>query len=95
MQITIDIPDHIYKTVIETGKFFPYRFDTVKAIKNGKALQKGKWFNRHYIKADKTFDMCVCSNCREEFSYDAETGVSMYQYDYCPNCRTDMREVEV
>jgi rubredoxin len=47
---------------------------------------KSKWIRRHYIKGDKTFDMYVCSNCGEEFSYDAETGVSMHQYRYCPNC---------
>lgn len=41
MLILIDIPEHIYKTVIETGKFFPYRFNTVKAIKNGKTIPKG------------------------------------------------------
>ena len=41
MEIIIKMPDHIYNTVIETGKFFPYRFNTVKAIKNGTVIPKG------------------------------------------------------
>ena len=44
------------------------------------------WTRRHYINGDKTLDMWVCSHCGEEFSYDAETGASIYDYDYCPNC---------
>ena len=35
MKLIIDIPDHIYEMVINTGTFGCYRFDTRKAIKNG------------------------------------------------------------
>ena len=41
MKVVIDIPDHIYNTVVDTGKFFPYRFNTTKAIKNGTPIPKG------------------------------------------------------
>lgn len=40
MQLTIDIPDHIYNTLVETGKYLPYSFDAKKAIKNGTPLAK-------------------------------------------------------
>lgn len=49
----------------------------------------GHWINRHII-ANKTFDMIVCSECGEEFSFDAETGIS--EYNYCPNCGAKMVE---
>ena len=48
----------------------------------------GHWINRHII-ANKSIDMIVCSECGEEFSYDAETGIS--EYNYCPNCGAEMR----
>ena len=51
----------------------------------------GRWINRHII-ANKTIDMIVCSECGEEFSYDAETGVS--EYKYCPHCGAKMEEEE-
>lgn len=49
----------------------------------------GHWINRHII-ANRIFDMIVCSECGEEFSYDAETGIS--EYNYCPNCGCRMVE---
>ena len=61
-----------------------------ETIKVGKP--NGKWIRRHYITATKSFDMYVCSNCGEEFSYDAETGISMNNYNTCPHCGADMRE---
>lgn len=64
------------------------------AIKALKDRPHGKWIRRHYITATKSFDMYVCSNCGEEFSYDAETGVSMDNYKTCPNCGADMRKRE-
>lgn len=38
MKLVIDIPDHIYDMVINTGKFGVYRFNTTRAIKKGKPL---------------------------------------------------------
>ena len=40
MKVIIDIPDHIYRTLIETGKYGYYAFDAKKAIKKGKTLPK-------------------------------------------------------
>ena len=47
-------------------------------------VRHGHWINRHY----RDITMKVCSECLEEFSYDAETGVS--EYNYCPNCGARM-----
>lgn len=47
----------------------------------------GHWIDRHII-ANRTFDMIVCSECGNEFSFDAETGIS--EYNYCPNCGARM-----
>ena len=62
-----------------------------------KALEQepktGRWINRHII-ANTSIDMIVCSECGEEFSYDAETGIS--EYNFCPNCGAKMvQESEV
>ena len=50
--------------------------------------KKGKWHRRFYPQ----IEMMVCSECQEEFSYDAETGIR--DYNYCPNCGADMRPTE-
>lgn len=47
--------------------------------------KKGRWHQRIY----KKVEMMVCSECGNEFSYDAETGVR--DYNFCPNCGADMR----
>lgn len=59
----------------------------------GEAIQyeerkKGKWHRRFYSQ----IEMMVCSECQEEFSYDAETGIR--DYNFCPNCGADMRGEE-
>lgn len=41
MQVVIDIPEHIYNELIETGKYGHYNFDAKKAIKKGTPLPKG------------------------------------------------------
>ena len=48
--------------------------------------RKGKWHRRFYPQ----IEMMVCSECQEEFSYDAETGIR--DYNYCPNCGAKMEE---
>ena len=53
---------------------------------------RGKWHSRFYDReSTKSYDceMHVCSECGSEWSYDAETGVS--EFNYCPNCGADMR----
>lgn len=52
---------------------------------------QGKWIHRRIITKDRSFDMVVCSNCQIEFSWDAETGVSMDNYNTCPNCGAYMK----
>lgn len=52
---------------------------------------QGKWIRRRVIAKDRSFDMVVCSNCQTEFSWDAETGVSMDNYKTCPNCDAKMQ----
>lgn len=54
--------------------------------------RKGKWISRWYVGHDLHFH--VCSECNEEFSCDMETGISIDNYRYCPNCGADMREVK-
>ena len=88
MKIVIDIPKEIIIS-LEQGNFgAKYNiYDLAGCLMNGTPLHpNGSWTRRHYINGDKTVDMWVCSHCGEEFSYDAETGASIYDYDYCPNC---------
>ena len=40
MKLIIDIPDHIYSMVTNTGTFGCYRFNTSKAIRQGIPLNK-------------------------------------------------------
>ena len=62
--------------------------DRLKALSSAQPeRKKGKWHRRFYPQ----IEMMVCSECQEEFSYDAETGIR--DYNYCPNCGADMREV--
>ncbi len=70
----------------------------IEPIKNGELVlqtderPRGKWIHRRIITKDRSFDVVVCSNCQTEFSWDAETGVSMDNYMTCPNCTADMQE---
>ena len=42
MKLIIDIPDHVYEWVKNTGKFGMYRLDTAKVIQNGIPLDDVK-----------------------------------------------------
>jgi len=53
--------------------------------KDAQERKTGHWHDRYYSDITKI----VCSECQHEFSYDADTGES--DYNYCPNCGTDMR----
>ena len=60
--------------------------ETIDAVPSAQPeRKKGKWHQRFYPKVE----MMVCSECGNEFSYDAETGVR--DYNFCPNCGADMR----
>lgn len=43
MKLIIEIPDQIYDTLIETGKYGYYRFDAKRAIKNGTPLDRAEY----------------------------------------------------
>jgi Zn finger protein HypA/HybF involved in hydrogenase expression len=75
--------------MIKWGDPYEVNYDACKiAIEALKQEPKtAHWINRHII-ANRSFDMIVCSECGEEFSYDAETGIS--EYNYCPNCGARM-----
>lgn len=47
-------------------------------------VMKGKWMTQWNAAHQKEY--YYCSECREEFSYDGETGIKMNDYKYCPNC---------
>lgn len=89
MQVAIDIPEEIYKGLFDDGEMTGGECaHLLSAVKNGTVLPRGHWNKRHYINGDKQLTMYCCSNCGEEFSYDAETGSGIEDYDYCPNCRS-------
>lgn len=50
------------------------------------------WKKRTYIGNHKTVTMNVCSECDKEFGWDIETGISISDNNFCPNCGADMRE---
>lgn len=52
---------------------------------------KLKWINRHVIHDKRTIDLVGCPLCKEEFSFDYETGIGMDNYSYCPNCGTKLK----
>ena len=52
--------------------------------------KSGKWIHRRVITENKSVDLCVCPICNEEFSHDAETGITIDNYKYCPNCGSRM-----
>lgn len=50
----------------------------------------GYWISKWY--AGHSFKYHKCSECNEEFSCDMETGISIDNYMYCPNCGCRMVE---
>lgn len=62
------------------------------AIKALEEKPQGVWIHRRVIAKNRSFDVVVCSNCQTEFSWDAETGISMDNYKICPNCDARMKE---
>ena len=75
MQVIIDIPSHIYKTLIETGTYGYYKFDSKKAIKNGTPLPKG--YGR-LIDADRTLATAWTSFYKHEDEWEKKDN------DYLP-----------
>lgn len=56
---------------------------------------KGNWKGRRYYRPSTNqydCEMSLCSECGEEYSYDAETGISITDYSFCPNCGALMKK---
>ena len=69
------------------GHIYRHYEMAIEALKNQRI---GHWINRHNIYTNKTFDTKVCSECRYEYSYDAETGIS--NANFCSNCGAKMEK---
>lgn len=52
----------------------------------------GHWITQWNLAHQKEY--YYCSECREEYSYDGETGIKMNDYKYCPNCGARMFELQ-
>lgn len=72
---------HSYKEFFE-NVVSVYDIDNAPTVETER--KKGKWHQRFY----QHVEMKVCSECQEEFSHDAETGIS--DYNFCPNCVSAM-----
>ena len=83
MQIVIDIPRQIYESVVNTGKFGCYQFDTRKAIKNGTPLPEhhGRLIDADDLKAHKYHDNKAYENA-----------VAVYWIDNAPTVLKEVKE---
>lgn len=77
----VDIAFHGLKKKIESAPSADVRPNT-----------HGHWKKRTYIGNHETVTMNVCSECGKEFGWDIETGISIGDNNFCPNCGADMRE---
>ena len=84
-----EIKNKLQRGLALTAKESQDLYKYTKALEQEQKI--GHWINRHII-ANTSIDMIVCSECGEEFSYDAETGIS--EYNYCPNCGEKMIETQ-
>ena len=102
MELIIKIPKYVRDAILKKDYCWgvtsdPYYYLSYfhKAIKNGKPLPKpktGRWITQWNAAHQKEY--YYCSECREEFSYDGETGIKMSDYDFCPNCGSKMEELK-
>ena len=84
-------------TSITVLKLFEELIDnapTVDAIVNTIEVRpQGYYIGRLYFRpSTKQYDcqMYMCSECGEEYSYDAETGIGITDYSFCPKCGAKM-----
>lgn len=57
----------------------------------------GKWVERRYWRPSTMNYGCImyaCSECGNELSYDAETGMWATNWNFCPNCGADLRRMK-
>ena len=69
----------------------------IKCIDNTPTVERptGNWKGRRYYRPSTNqydCEMSICSECGEEYSYDAETGISITDYSFCPKCGTSMKK---
>lgn len=56
-------------------------------------VRHGRWIKKFYYRqSTQAYDceMYSCSECGNEFSYDAETGMCMCNWGFCPCCGAKM-----
>lgn len=89
MQLVVEISEDTFFDLKKKQN----RTEVDNAVLNGTPLPhgNGKWIKRQYINGSKSINMIFCTNCGEEFSYDAETGIGIDDYNYCPKCGAYMR----
>lgn len=83
--IQIDVPN--YQIGQEVSIYFK---DTMMIKGIVQEPKTGHWITQWNVAHQKEY--YYCSECREEFSYDGETGIKMNDYDFCPNCGCMMIE---
>lgn len=90
MKLIIDMPEEDYEFTkgAKTARYFSSEY-YVNLILNGTPLEHGEWIVQNDLIGHK--QKYVCDKCKSKFSYDAETGKRMLDYNFCPNCGTDMR----
>lgn len=62
------------------------------AVEAIKAQKVGHWITQWNVTHQKEY--YYCSECREEFSYDGETGIKMNDYSFCPNCGAKLKVID-
>ena len=85
IELVIKIPEDAYELMRKRNDLTVAE----RVIANGTPLKTGHWITQWNGVHQKEY--YYCSECREEFSYDGETGIKMNDYDFCPNCGADMR----
>lgn len=91
-QAVIDILDDMTKDYAKSNDFEKVNgvaWVKVQKLQSVNPQKTGHWISRWYAGNDLHFH--VCSECNEEFSCDMETGISIDDYHYCPNCGAKMK----
>lgn len=71
------------------------RLTAINMAINSLAERKtGRWISHIECGIHGSIQCWVCSECRELFSYDAETGVEITDYRICPKCGAKMEGAE-
>ena len=93
-QIVDDIINEINEVQIHEGhKLMLYEMRPI--LEKHIAKPQGEWRGRRYYRPSTNqydCEMSICSKCGEEYSYDAETGISITDYSFCPKCGALMKK---